>query len=65
MGMSARNRKRRIEVMKKEGPEFERWLKNNLSDRECRDWYREDIFSRNKWLTQSGTEVQKDKSEEQ
>lgn len=50
MSISLKSRTPYVNVMNKKGPEFEYWLKSNISDLHHRDWYREDTVSRTTWL---------------
>lgn len=52
MNMPFRRRKRSVDLSKKEGPEFDHWLKSNVTDKGYRDWYRADRFARDRWLDQ-------------
>lgn len=57
MNMPFRRRKRSVDPSKKEGPEFDHWLKSNVTDRGYREWYRADGFARDKWLDQFETQL--------
>jgi hypothetical protein len=52
MNMPFRRRKRSVDLLKKEGPEFDHWLRSNVTDKGYRDWYRAEKFARDKWLDQ-------------
>lgn len=46
--MPYRNRNQ-IDVTNKAGPEFDHWLKSNVSDDHHRNWYRSDTVARQTW----------------
>ena len=54
--MPFRRRNRGVDLSKKEGPEFDYWLKSNISGG-FRDWYRTEQIDREKWLQKLSAQV--------
>ena len=55
--MPCRRRNRSVELAKKEGPEFDYWLKSNISDSGYRNWYRAEQIEKEKWLDKLASEI--------
>ncbi|PJX26338.1 hypothetical protein CAP48_10120 [Advenella sp. S44] len=56
-------RRRQIDISNKSGPEFDYWLKSNISDNGYRNWYRTDRLSREQWLDKMEADIRQDKLE--
>jgi len=54
---------RKIDVTDKKSPEFDHWLKTNISDRGYRSWYRADSLARSEWLNKLETDINREKVE--
>lgn len=60
--MPFRRRNRSSDLAKKEGPEFDHWLKSNISDSGYRNWYRAELIEKEKWLDKLASQISNYKS---
>ena len=50
-------RRNRINLTKKDGPEFEHWLRCNISDSGYRNWYRAEQIEKEKWMDKLASQI--------